>query len=203
MSNYKEWKINAKDLLGIKDMANEDMETAFTNMYQIYDNQFLQDWCKESIMYECLGARTNMNIAVSRADTAKKALNVAQDNRVDTHTEIGQQQEYDRDVTYVGWADYADYWTNKFDVWSTKFEETYGETWEVALEATKKGKASPSELKQPNQQDLDTYADKLREADVRKFTDLPATSSIKVIAKQQADKIKAMKEEKHNYEKTF
>tara|TARA_R110000765_G_scaffold216071_1_gene320697 strand:- start:901 stop:1512 length:612 start_codon:yes stop_codon:yes gene_type:complete len=203
MSNYKEWKINAKDLLGIKDMANEDMETAFTNMYQIYDNQFLQDWCKESIMYECLGARTNMNIAVSRADTAKKALNVAQDNRVDTHTEIGQQQEYDRDVTYVGWADYADYWTNKFDVWSTKFEETYGETWEVALEATKKGKASPSELKQPNQQDLDTYADKLREADVRKFTDLPATSSIKVIAKQQADKVKAMKEEKHNYEKTF
>ena len=203
MSNYKEWKINAKDLLGIKDMANEDMETAFTNMYQIYDNQFLQDWCKESIMYECLGARTNMNIAVSRADTAKKALNVAQDNRVDTHTEIGQQQEYDRDVTYVGWADYADYWTNKFDVWSTKFEETYGETWEVALEATKKAKASPSELKQPNQQDLDTYADKLREADVRKFTDLPATSSIKVIAKQQADKVKAMKEEKHNYEKTF
>ena len=203
MSNYKEWRINAKDLLGIKDMANEDMETAFTNMYQIYDNQFLQDWCKESIMYECLGARTNMNIAVSRADTAKKALNVAQDNRVDTHTEIGQQQEYDRDVTYVGWADYADYWTNKFDVWSTKFEETYGETWEVALEATKKGKASPSELKQPNQQDLDTYADKLREADVRKFTDLPATSSIKVIAKQQADKVKAMKEEKHNYEKTF
>jgi len=193
MSNYKEWKINAKDLLGIKDMANEDMETAFTNMYQIYDNKFLQDWCKESIMYECLGARTNMNIAVSRADTAKKALNVAQDNRVDTHTEIGQQQEYDRDVTYVGWADYADYWTNKFDVWSTKFEETYGETWEVALEATKKAKASPSELKQPNQQDLDTYADKLREADVRKFTDLPATSSIKVIAKQQADKIKAMK----------
>ena len=203
MSNYKEWKINAKDLLGIKDMANEDMETAFTNMYQIYDNQFLQDWCKESIMYECLGARTNMNIAVSRADTAKKALNVAQDNRVDTHTEIGQQQEYDRDVTYVGWADYADYWTNKFDVWSTKFEETYGETWEVALEASKKQKASPSELKQPNQQDLDTYADKLREADVRKFTDLPATSSIKVIAKQQADKVKAMKEEKHNYEKTF
>ena len=62
---------------------------------------------------------------------------------------------------------------------------------------------SPSELKQPNQQDLDTYADKLREADVRKFTDLPATSSIKVIAKQQADKVKAMKEEKHNYEKTF
>ena len=86
MSNYKEWKINAKDLLGIKDMANEDMETAFTNMYQIYDNQFLQDWCKESIMYECLGARTNMNIAVSRADTAKKALNVAQDNRVTIRT---------------------------------------------------------------------------------------------------------------------
>lgn len=193
MSNYKDWKINAKDLLGIKDMANEDMETAFTNMYQIYDNKFLQDWCKDSIMYECLGARTNMNIAISRSDTAKKALNVAKDNRVDTHTEIGQQQEYDRDVTYVGWADYADYWTNKFDVWSTKFEETYGETWEVALEASKKTKASPSELKQPNQEDLNAYADKLREASVSKFIDLPATSSIKVNAKRQADKIKAMK----------
>tara|TARA_R110000796_G_scaffold221333_1_gene337404 strand:- start:492 stop:1142 length:651 start_codon:yes stop_codon:yes gene_type:complete len=193
MSSFKNWKIESKDLIGINDMANEDMNQVFNNLYQVYDNQFLQEWCKDSIMYECLGARTNMNIASSRSDQAKKALNVAKDNRVDTHTEIGMNQEYDRDVTYIGWADYADYWTNKYDVWSTKFEETYGETWEVALEATKKSRSSGSELRVANQEEIDDYADKLRNADVRRLVDLPSTSPTNV-AKRQTEKVKAMKE---------
>ena len=43
MSSFKNWKIESKDLIGINDMANEDMNQVFNNLYQVYDNQFLQE----------------------------------------------------------------------------------------------------------------------------------------------------------------
>lgn len=130
-----EWRIQTNDLQSINDASKQDMYQVFDTMYPVQDSTFMQGWCKDSIMYECLGARTGMNNASSRADQAKRALTKANDDRVDTVTEIGQQQDYDRVATFRGWSDLADYWTNRLDAWSNRFEMIYGESWEQALDA--------------------------------------------------------------------
>ena len=122
-----EWRIQTNDLQSINDASKQDMYQVFDTMYPVQDSTFMQGWCKDSIMYECLGARTGMNNASSRADQAKRALTKANDDRVDTVTEIGQQQDYDRVATFRGWSDLADYWTNRLDAWSNRFEMIYGE----------------------------------------------------------------------------
>jgi len=162
-----EWRIEPKELIEINDAANTDMNMVFNLMYPILHTQFMQGWCKDSIMYECLGAKRGMNIASSRADQAKRALKRADDNRVDKNeTEIGQQQDYDRVATFRGWSDLNDYWTNRYDVWSTKFELIYGETWEKALETKNKNKATPSTLRQPTDEEHEEFADSILNADI-------------------------------------
>ena len=161
-----EWKIQTNDLQSINDASKQDMNTLFNDLYPIQESEFMQGWCKDSIMYECLGARTGMNNASSRADQAKRALTKANDDRVDTVTEIGQQQDYDRVATFRGWSDLADYWTNRLDAWSNRFEMIYGESWEQALDAKNKSKATPSKLRQPTDEEQEEYADKILNADI-------------------------------------
>ena len=161
-----EWRIQTNDLQSINDASKQDMYQVFDTMYPVQDSTFMQGWCKDSIMYECLGARTGMNNASSRADQAKRALTKANDDRVDTVTEIGQQQDYDRVATFRGWSDLADYWTNRLDAWSNRFEMIYGESWEQALDAKNKSKASPSKLRQPTDEEQEEYADKILNADI-------------------------------------
>lgn len=161
-----EWRIQTNDLQSINDASKQDMYQVFDTMYPVQDSTFMQGWCKDSIMYECLGARTGMNNASSRADQAKRALTKANDDRVDTVTEIGQQQDYDRVATFRGWSDLADYWTNRLDAWSNRFEMIYGETWEQALDAKNKSKATPSKLRQPTDEEQEEYADKILNADI-------------------------------------
>lgn len=161
-----EWKVEGKELIDINDAAITDMNNVFNLMYPILHSPFMQGWCKDSIMYECLGARTGMNNASSRADQAKRALTQAKDSRVDTVTEIGSQQDYDRIATFRGWSDLADYWTNRYDVWSAKFELIYGETWEKALENKNKNKASPSTLRQPTAEEHEELAESILNADI-------------------------------------
>ena len=148
-----EWRIQTNDLQSINDASKQDMYQVFDTIYPVQDSTFMQGWCKESIMYECLGARTGMNNASSRADQAKRALTKANDDRVDTVTEIGQQQDYDRVATFRGWSDLADYWTNRLDAWSNRFEMIYGESWEQALDAKNKSKATPSKLRKPTDEE--------------------------------------------------
>lgn len=162
-----EWRIEPKELVIINDASKQDMNTLFDDLYPIQGSEFMQGWCKDSIMYECLGARTGMNNASSRADQAKRALKKADDDRVDTVTEIGQQQDYDRVATFRGWSDLADYWSNKLDAWSTRFEEIYGESWDVALDNKNKSKASPSTLRQPTEDENEEYADKILNAEIK------------------------------------
>ena len=161
-----EWKVETKELLFINDAAKQDMNEVFDLLYPIKGTEFMQGWCKDSIMYECLGARTGMNNASSRADQAKRALTKAKDDRVDTVTEIGQQQDYDRVATFRGWSDLADYWTNRYDTWSAKFEILYGETWEKALENKNKNKATPSTLRQPTDEQHEEFAESILNADI-------------------------------------
>jgi len=161
-----EWRIQTNDLQSINDASKQDMYQVFDTMYPVQDSTFMQGWCKDSIMYECLGARTGMNNASSRADQAKRALTKANDDRVDTVTEIGQQQDYDRVATFRGWSDLADYWTNRLDAWSNRFELIYGETWEQALDNKNKSKATPSKLRQPTDEEHEEYADKILNADI-------------------------------------
>lgn len=161
-----EWKVEPKELIEINDAANTDMNNVFNLMYPIIHSPFMQGWCKDSIMYECLGARTGMNNASSRADQAKRALTKAKDDRVDTVTEIGSQQEYDRVATFRGWSDLADYWTHRYDIWSAKFELIYGETWEKALENKNKNKATPSTLRQPTNEEHEEFAESILNADI-------------------------------------
>lgn len=161
-----EWRIQTNDLQSINDASKQDMYQVFDTMYPVQDSTFMQGWCKDSIMYECLGARTGMNNASSRADQAKRALTKANDDRVDTVTEIGQQQDYDRVATFRGWSDLADYWTNRLDAWSNRFEMIYGESWEQALDAKNKSKATPSKLRQPTDEEQEEYADKILNADI-------------------------------------
>ena len=168
----REWKIEGKHLQDINDASKENMEKLFDAMYPgVEDNTFMQDWLKDSMMYECLGARTGMTNASSRADQAKRALTKANDDRVDTVTEIGQQQDYDRICTYRGWSDFADYWTNKHDTWTTRFQSIYGETFEKALEIKKINKSSPSVLKQVSKEENDELALKIKEAELKQLTD--------------------------------
>ena len=161
-----EWRIQTNDLQSINDASKQDMYQVFDTIYPVQDSTFMQGWCKDSIMYECLGARTGMNNASSRADQAKRALTKANDDRVDTVTEIGQQQDYDRVATFRGWSDLADYWTNRLDAWSNRFEMIYGESWEQALDAKNKSKATPSKLRQPTDEEQEEYADKILNADI-------------------------------------
>ncbi len=161
-----EWRIQTNDLQSINDASKQDMYQVFDTMYPVQDSTFMQGWCKDSIMYECLGARTGMNNASSRADQAKRALTKANDDRVDTVTEIGQQQDYDRVATFRGWSDLADYWTNRLDAWSNRFEMIYGESWEQALDAKNKSRATPSKLRQPTDEEQEEYADKILNADI-------------------------------------
>ena len=161
-----EWRIQTNDLQSINDASKQDMYQVFDTMYPVQDSTFMQGWCKDSIMYECLGARTGMNNASSRADQAKRALTKAKDDRVDTVTEIGQQQDYDRVATFRGWSDLADYWTNRYDTWSSKFELIYGETWEKALENKNKNKATPSTLRQPTDEEHEEFAESILNADI-------------------------------------
>ena len=163
-----EWRINPQELVAINDASKQDMNTLFDDLYPIQQTEFMQGWCKDSIMYECLGARTGMNNASSRADQARRALKLADDQRVDKNeTEIGQQQDYDRVATFRGWSDLADYWTNKLDAWSTRFEEIYGESWDVALDIKNKAKATPSTLRQPTEDENKEYADKILNAEIK------------------------------------
>lgn len=161
-----EWRIEPKELVTINDASKQDMNTLFDDLYPIQGSEFMQGWCKDSIMYECLGARTGMNNASSRTDQAKRALKKADDDRVDTVTEIGQQQDYDRVATFRGWSDINDYWTNRYDVWSTKFELIYGETWEQALDMKNKSKATPSTLRQPTDEEHQEFAESILNADI-------------------------------------
>jgi len=162
-----EWRIEPKELVAINDASKQDMNTLFDSLYPIQQTTFMQGWCKDSIMYECLGARTGMNNASSRADQAKRALTKAKDDRVDTVTEIGQQQDYDRVATFRGWSDLADYWTNRLDAWSNRFEMIYGESWEQALDAKNKSKATPSKLRQPTDEEHEEYADSILNAEIK------------------------------------
>ena len=162
-----EWRVQTNDLICINDASKVDMYQVFDMTYPIKDSEFMQGWCKDSIMYECVGARTGMNNASSRSDQAKRALTKANDDRVDTVTEIGQQQDYDRVATFRGWSDLADYWSNKLDAWSTRFEEIYGESWDVALDNKNKSKASPSTLRQPTEDENEEYADKILNAEIK------------------------------------
>jgi len=167
--SYKEWRIESSDLQTIYDASSTDMNKVFDLLYP-QGSEFMQMWVKDSIMYECLGARTNMNNASSRADNAKRALSKFRDERSDTVTEIGSNREYDKVSTFRGWQDYADYWSNRYDVWSTKFETIYGDTWEVALKDKNARKATQSQLRQPNQEELNEYAEKILNADISKLT---------------------------------
>ena len=169
MSSYNEWRIESNDLQTIYDASSTDMNKVFDLLYP-QGSAFMQMWVKDSIMYECLGANTNMNNAKSRADNAKRALLKFRDARSDNVTEIGQNKEYDTVSTFRGWQDYADYWTNRYDVWSTNFESIYGETWEVALKQKNARKATQSTLRQPNQEELDDYAEKILNAEISKLT---------------------------------
>lgn len=168
-SNYNEWRIESSDLQSINDASSTDMNKVFDLLYP-QGSAFMSMWVKDSIMYECLGANTNMNNASSRADNAKRALLKFKDERSDNVTEIGSNREYDVVSTFRGWSDYADYWTNRYDVWSTQFETIYGETWEVALKRKNARKASPSELRQPNQEELNEYAEKILNAEISTLT---------------------------------
>jgi hypothetical protein len=170
MSSYNEWRIESNDLQTIYDASSTDMNEVFNLLYP-QGSAFMQMWVKDSIMYECLGANTNMNNSKSRADTAKRALLRFRDERSDNVTEIGQNKEYDTVSTFRGWQDYADYWTNRYDVWSTNFETIYGETWEVALKRKNTRKATNSTLRQPNQEELNEFAEKILNADINKLTD--------------------------------
>ena len=162
-----EWRIEPKELIAINDASKEDMNALFDALYPIKETPFMQGWCKDSIMYECLGAKRGMNNATSRADQARRALKLADDQRVDKEeTEIGQQQDYDRVATFRGWSDLNDYWTNRYDTWSSKFELIYGETWEKALENKNKNKATPSTLRQPTNEEHEEFAESILNADI-------------------------------------
>ena len=166
----KDWKIEGKHLVDINEASKSNMEEVFDALYPgIEENTFMQDWCKDSMMYECLGASTGMNNASGRADQAKRALTKANDDRVDTVTEIGQQQDYDRVCTFRGWSDFADYWTNKHDTWTTRFQSIYGETWEKALEIKNKNKATPSTLREANKEENDAWAENILNAPIAKL----------------------------------
>lgn len=170
MSSYNEWRIESKDLQTIYDASSTNMHEVFDMMYP-KGSSFMNMWIKDSIMYECLGANTNMNNANSRADQARRALNSFREERSDNVTEIGSNKEYDKVSTFRGWTDYKDYWTNRYDVWSTNFEQMYGETWEEALKNKNARKATPSTLRQPNQEELNDFADKILNADIETLTD--------------------------------
>jgi len=168
----REWKIKGEHLQDINDASKENMEKLFDAMYPgVENNEFMQDWCKDSIMYECLGARTGMTNASSRADQAERALTKANDDRVDTVTEIGQHQDYDRICTYRGWSDFADYWTNKYDTWTTRFKSIYGETFEEALEIKNKNKSSPSVVRKVTKEENKELALKIKGAELHQLTD--------------------------------
>ena len=63
-------------------------------------------------------------------------------------------------------TDINDYWTNRYDVWSTKFELIYGETWEQALDMKNKSKATPSTLRQPTDEEHQEFAESILNADI-------------------------------------
>src|SRR5210317_27117 len=91
MSSYNEWRIESNDLQTIYDASSTDMNKVFDLLYP-QGSAFMQMWVKDSIMYECLGANTNMNNASSRADNAKRALLKFKDERSDNVTEIGRTE---------------------------------------------------------------------------------------------------------------
>lgn len=141
MSN--EWRVNGDDLPVIDTASRTNWEQIFNIIYP-RGSQFFSDWTKTSMIYECLGARTNRDNAFSRMDQAQRAVLKAHDDRVDTETEIGQQQDYDRISTFRGWSDMHDYFNNKYLVWSKNYKEIYGNDWDVDLQEMNERRASKS-----------------------------------------------------------
>ena len=132
------------DLEATSTAAQINWEAQFNILYPS-GSKFFNDWVQRQMMYECMGARTNRDIAFSRMNQAENALDNSNQSREDkTETEIGINKYYNKEASWRAMTDLHDYFRDKYKVWATKYLEIYGTEWEKDLDIINNSKQSKS-----------------------------------------------------------
>ncbi len=158
------------DLNATSDAAAINWEQVFNILYPS-GSKFFNDWVQRQMVYECLGTRTNRDIAYSRLNQAENEVLRLSDERADqSETEIGREKSYNVQATYRAWCDMHQYYRDKYQVWATKYLEIFGTDWEKDLDAINQNKASKSKNSNVLSDDAKKeYLAKLKAAPVSKF----------------------------------
>ncbi len=158
------------DLEATSTASQINWEAQFNILYPS-GSRFFNDWVQRQMMYECMGARTNRDIAFSRMNQAENELTSHKDAREDkTETEIGINKYYNKEASWRAMTDLHDYFRDKYKVWAAKYEEIYGTQWDKDAELLAASKASKSKNSTVlNDEAKKKYLTQLKKAPIDKF----------------------------------